>query len=78
MATQYRDYVCSYPHRGVWWTATIRAESADDAAARLKALGAWGKVDGLLLAAIPVPGGSLLHRAWRRITGGAQEGQGNG
>ena len=68
-----REYTCSYPHQGARWVLSVHADSPEDAAARLRAIGAWGRVDGVLVARIPVPAGSMVRRAWRWITGAAQE-----
>ena len=62
---EFKDYICSYRYDCAEWTTTIRATSIDDAAARIKTLGTWGRVDGELMAVIPaVPGAGLLVRLW--------------
>lgn len=67
--TTFRDYSCTYRHDGSDWGLTICAQSAEDAKARLKSIGAWGRVDGELVAIIPAwPGAGLFVRfmCWLR------------
>lgn len=49
----FKEYCCSYRHNCAEWAFTISAESVEDAQARLKTIGAWGKVDGELMLKIP-------------------------
>ena len=46
-------YLISYWHDGAWWSLDLPAADADDAAARLAAIGR-GRVDGVVKAKIPV------------------------
>lgn len=64
--TEWPRWACSYRfgRDGAEYCITIPARSAEEAADRLRAIGAWGKVDGELMMTIPaVPGGGLLVRA---------------
>ena len=47
------DFACSYGHDRKQCCLTIRATSFEDAESRLRAIGAWGRVDGVLHAEIP-------------------------
>lgn len=48
-----KTYLCRYQHKGQQWGFEIKAESQEDAEERLQRIGAWGKVDGELVARIP-------------------------
>lgn len=45
MSDKFKDYVCTYRHRGVEWGITVRAESEADCRERLKAMG-LARIDG--------------------------------
>lgn len=53
---EWKQYACSYRfgRDRTEWDVTVSARSADEAAERLRAIGAWGKVDGELVATIRV------------------------
>ena len=52
---EFRPYLCSYGHDGAQWSFEIMASSHEDAEARLAAIGAWGRVDGIRVLRIRVP-----------------------
>ena len=59
------DFACSYGHGKKQYCLNIRATSFEDAEARLRAIGAWGKVDGELMETIPAhPGGGSLVKLY--------------
>ena len=63
----FKDFVCSYGYNCKQWCLTIRAESFADAKSRLDAIGAWGKVDGILIAEIPAALGPFVKlTVWMR------------
>ena len=68
MTGQSKTYLYSYPFQGGWWSFELEAASMEEAEERLRAL-AWAKLDGELVARIPVPGGSLVRRLWRFALG---------
>lgn len=45
-------YTASYRYQGQQWCVEFRAESMEDADARLKAM-TWGRVDGQIMAKVP-------------------------
>lgn len=51
---EFKTFLFSYRHEGSLWSAQIKAADFDDAARRLRSIGGNGKVDGELIAAIPV------------------------
>lgn len=57
---EFKEYVVEYGYRGARWGATIKAASIEDAEARIKAMGTFGRVDGELMATIPAGGGWLV------------------
>lgn len=57
MSEKYEVYLLSYPYNGEKWSAQIMATSVEDANARRRALGAYGKVDGVLHEVIPAAKG---------------------
>lgn len=59
--TDAKDYIIDYPFQGARWGATIKAASFDEAKARIEAMGAFGRVQGELMATIP---GALGPLAW--------------
>lgn len=61
--SEYRTYVISYRFQGANWGTTIKATSADEAKSRIEQMGAFGTVDGELMASIPGPLGPIA-RLW--------------
>lgn len=57
----FKDFVCSYGYDCKQWCLTIRAKSFADAKSRLEVIGAFGKVDGILMAEIPAKLGPLSN-----------------
>lgn len=51
--SDFKEYVVHYGYEGHQWGFVVKATSPEDAEARLKAIGAWGKVDGELVMTIP-------------------------
>ena len=54
------DFACSYGYEKKQWCLTIRAKSFADAKSRLEMIGAFGKVDGILIAEIPAKLGPFV------------------
>lgn len=54
--SDFETYICSYRHQGVDWTLEVKASSFEDARERLKQIGAWGRVDGVKVMTMSVPG----------------------
>jgi len=51
----FRPYLCGYGYGGAQWSIEVMATSADDAESRLRAIGAWGRVDGERMLRISLP-----------------------
>lgn len=72
--SDFRNYVVHYGYQGHQWGILVSATSPEDAEERLRAIGAWGKVDGEHVMTIPdMPGvGALVRIAtWlRNLFGG--------
>ncbi len=49
----FKTFLANYNYAGRNWCIDFPAESFEDAEARLKAM-TWGKIDGILMAEIPV------------------------
>lgn len=63
--TDDKTFTCSYPFQGGRWCFTLQARDAEEAEARFRAL-AWGRLDGELVARIPVPDPvGPLRRLWQ-------------
>jgi len=61
----YKTFTFSYPFQGERWCFDLQARDADEAEARFRAL-AWGRLDGELVARIPVPDPvGPLRRLWQ-------------
>lgn len=78
MADNFKEYVVHYRFQGADWGTTIKATSVDDARRRIEAMGAFGRIDGELMATIPdIAASGLVVRAlvwlrnfWRRTDHG--------
>lgn len=72
--SEFKKYVVHYGYQGHQWGLLVQATSPEDAEERLKAIGAWGRVDGEHVMTIPdVPGaGAFVSTlAWlRNLFGG--------
>lgn len=53
-------WLISYNLDGEQWSMEIIAPSADEAKRRLAAAASWGKIDGELIASIPLLGGGFV------------------
>lgn len=60
----FRKFACSYRYGDRSFGVTVPARSEAEALARLRAIGATGRVEGALIATIPAPGVGLVARAW--------------
>ena len=62
-----KTFLVSYRYNDAEWNAHIMAEDFADAEARLRQMGAWGKVDGELMATVPASLGLFARLAvWLR------------
>jgi hypothetical protein len=59
----FKNYLVEYRYQGVEWGTTIKAQSFEDAKARIETMGAFGRVKGEVMATVPAIGGPLV-RAW--------------
>lgn len=61
-----RTYLASYNHEGLRWNLEIQARDWDDAQARLSRI-SFAKLDGEVVAKIPVPG-KAWGGLWSRLS----------
>lgn len=70
--TRYQRYSVSYEFGGSSWSSEIWAVSREQAELKLRAM-SEGRVDGEIVAVIPVPGAGLVGRLWNWLRGVARK-----